>query len=840
MMQGFAVRVGATSAVRSSHRRWWFVLLLLCSLGRPAAAGQDLLAIEDLVFANPQAALKEARGVLQETTDPQTRLDAIRQAVDALYFHSDPQAALPLAIEGTKLAEQLQAHDAMAEMLLARAFVESPYGEPNAAAKAFLQQAQRIAEEHQLQRHLAYSLNEQAAEAFEGYDYSGAYELYTRGYAAAEAGGRGFPMAYALLGMANIETGMQRNDPDWERGLKHLREAVELVDAERHPVVGTVVFNAVGEAMRRKGDLVEAHQYARRSLDLAERTGLPDAIGLALDILAHVELAQRHADEALQLSARAQALSYFVAGAEVFRLRLALIRARAWAIKGQAAPSESALKEAERLAAEDSRPEPPAQLHEAAAEIYANLGQYKRAHDHLVELRRLEAETARLANNRVITELNVKFDVERKEHEAALGLARERISESQRRQLVAGLAAALLGAAALAWLLRMQWAQRRKLGALSRELQSRNLALEDLNTKRTRLLAAACHDLRQPAHALGMLAETVSSTDPPVALDSRLASIRHCATSLCDMLSMLMDLHQLEQGHYAPEVGPVPLDEVLEEVQLQFTVAAVQNGLSLKVRRCGAWVHTDANLLRRIVFNLVSNAIKYTPHGSVSVDCEAIGPWVRVRVSDTGVGIPRERLGDVFTEYVRLDAARSTESLGIGLAIVKRAADLIGHPLHIDSELGRGTTLSVDLPLHLDAPPPQADGGPEHHARPDPCQVIVIIENDRESRQALHELLASWGHTVVSGKDSAGACAELPANTAPALIISDLRLGAEDGFAAIAALRQRAGNPTVQALLLTGDLDTAVAAQAADAGIVLLHKPVHAKRLRAAIALALA
>jgi signal transduction histidine kinase/ActR/RegA family two-component response regulator len=838
MVLGVRYMAALSSIRRRNRHRWWCSLALLSLLSGPAAARPSLQAIEDVVHADPQAALAQAQRALQQATGPRARLDAIRQAVNALYFHSDPPAALPLAIEGVQLAQELDAPDAQAEMALAQAFVESPYGEPNATAKAFLQQAERIAEQHQLPRHRAYALNELAAHAYEAYDYAGAYELYTRAFAAAEQGGRGFPMAYALLGMLNIETGSQRNDPDWERGLRHMQEAISLVDSERHPVIGMVVFNAVAEAMRRKGDLVQARRHAGRAVELAERTKLPDAIGLALDVLAHVELAQGHADEALQLSSRALALSSFVAGAEVFRIRLALIRARAWALKGQAAPSEAALKEAQRLAAEDSRPEPSAQFHDAAAEVYANLGQYRRAHEHQVELRRLEAETARLASNRVIAELNVKFDVERKEHEAALSQARERSSDAQRRQLAVGLAMALVAAGALAWLLRLQWSQRRQLGVLSQELALRNEALEDMNARRTRLLAAACHDLRQPAHALSLLVDTVSSHDPPAALDSRLASIRHCASSLCDMLSMLMDLHRLEQGHYTPELAPVRLDDVLEEVQLHFTVTAMQKGLSLKVLGCGGvWVLSDANLLRRMLFNLVSNAIKYTPQGSVSVDAALNGGRIRLRVADTGVGIPRERLDDVFTEYVRLDTAREIEGLGIGLAIVKRAAELIGHHLQITSELGRGTTVMVDLPLHIETVPLRPDNALAPQAPPDPGQVIVIVENDRESRQALHDLLASWGYTVVSGEDSAGVRAALRADQTPALIISDLHLGTEDGFTAIQALRRDGRD--APAWLLTGDLDAAVVAQAAEAGVTLLHKPVHTRRLRAAIAAAL-
>ncbi len=818
----------------------WIGLLLAMACGA-AQARLSLEALDKIVFANPPAALEQAQEVLKTSTDPELRLDAIRQAVIALYFDSESPGMAALVAEGTALAQRLHADDALCEMLLGKAFIASPFGEPSPEAEKLLQQARRIAERQKLHAQLSYVLRELSAYAHSAYRFTEAYELQLQAYAAAEASGHPFPKAYALLGMGSIETGSHRAEPDWDRGLRHLREGVALVDGDRYPAMAIVAHSTIGEVLRKKGDIDEARQHIERAVAYSEMLGWPEQLGLSLDLLAHIAQAQGRPDEALRLVDRATKLSGFVSGAKVFRLRLALLRATAWAAKGQRAPAEAALAEARQFAGEENNPEPWASYHEAAAKAHSLLGDYERAHRHMLELRRFEAQKANVANDRVISELNVKFDVERKEHESALIQARERESTLQRHLLSAGLAAAVLAVTALALLLRLQWAQRRKLGVLSAQLQQRNESLEDLNAKRTRLLAAACHDLRQPAHALGMLAETVSSTDAPAVLDSRLASIRRCCASLCDMLSMLMDLHRLEQGHYAPEIGPVALDTLLEEVELHFTIAAMQKGLSLKVRRCGAWVRTDPNLLRRIVFNLVSNAIRYTPRGRIGVDCRIVGDDVRLCVADTGIGIPRERLDDVFTEYVQLDRTGSADGLGIGLAIVKRAADLIGHRLHIESEPGRGTALSVDLPLHAGPPPSLTDGStPEDHARPDPSQLIAIIENDRECREALHGLLASWGHTVVSGKDSDAVAAQLAPGTAPALVISDLHLGTEDGFGAIDTLRRRAGDPRLQALLLTGDLDATVAERAAASAVTLLHKPVQARRLRLAIGLALA
>jgi CheY-like chemotaxis protein len=223
----------------------------------------------------------------------------------------------------------------------------------------------------------------------------------------------------------------------------------------------------------------------------------------------------------------------------------------------------------------------------------------------------------------------------------------------------------------------------------------------------------------------------------------------------------------------------------------------------------------------------------------VNVDAELVAGVVRLRVADTGIGIPPERLDDAFAEYVRLDTGGAAEGLGIGLAIVKRAADLIGHVVQIDSMPGRGTTVSVGLPLHVGVVPLAVASAPADHATPDPGDIIAIIENDRESRLAMQALLTSWGYTVVSGDDSRSIAAALPAGRRPALILADLPRGAEDGFVAISALRGPGGAGAVPAWLLTGDLDASVPTRAAQADITLMHKPVQTRRLRAAIAAAL-
>ncbi len=837
MVPGFSDSVRRGGRGRPSQCwRWLWMVTFALACGQ-AAARVPLETIEQAVFTDSRAALQQAQQGLKTATDPEARLDLIRQAVWSLLFENLDGAAA-LVKEGLALAQALNAHDAMCEMLLAQSDLVAPFERPSAEADALLLKAQRLAEEHGLARQLSWLLAGRGVRSSRAFRYVEAYELLIRSHAIAEGQHNIFAMAYALVWMANVESRPGTGAPGAEQALAHYRQAAELVDLAPYKSMGALTVGAWAEALAERGDFAEAQRQYERTIAAVGTQGSPTQLGSLHQKLAQMQLAQGQPAKALETVAKVRRISRIAA--EWGASSLALLQARALAATGQASEAQAALKEAEQLARANGRPQAMARVHEAAAEVEAKAGRFEQAHAHLVELRRIEAETTDKVNDRLISELNTKFDVERREHEAALAQASARESDLQRRSLAAVLAGAVVLAAVMGVLLRMQFVQRRKLARVSNELANRNEALEDLNTKRTRLLAAACHDLRQPAHALGMLVESFSSTEGPVPLENRLASIRRCCASLCDMLSMLMDLHRLEQGHYAAEVGQVALDTVLEEVELHFTLAAVQKGLSLKVGRCGAIVRTDPNLVRRIAFNLVSNAIKYTARGGVRVEAEIRGGMVRLRVTDTGIGIPPERMDDVFTEYVRLDSARSAEGLGIGLAIVKRAADLIGHRLQVASAVGQGTTLSIDLPLDIGPPPAPPDAAPpEPAARPRPGQVIAIVENDRECRDALHGLLASWGYTVVSGRDSDSLAANLPPGATPSLVISDLHLGTEDGFGAIAALRRRAGNEGLRAMLLTGDLDAEVAMQAERAQVTLLHKPVQARRLRAIIGAAM-
>ncbi|RTL41633.1 MAG: hybrid sensor histidine kinase/response regulator [Burkholderiales bacterium] len=390
--------------------------------------------------------------------------------------------------------------------------------------------------------------------------------------------------------------------------------------------------------------------------------------------------------------------------------------------------------------------------------------------------------------------------------------------------------------------------QRRRLQGLADALQTRNHELQDLAGARARLLAAACHDLRQPAHALGLAAELAMlararGPAPENAEDvqRRLQSIRRNSITLSDMLGELMDQSRLAGGSYAPEIGPVAVQDLLDEIQLQFSDLARRKGLSLRVEPSDATVTSDRHLLRRIGFNLVSNAVKYTERGEVNVRTTRLNPGrIQLSVEDTGPGIAPQDLPQIFDDYVRLDTGMHQEGLGIGLSIVRRAADLLGHRLDIRSVPGLGTTLTLTLDEVTRTEAQQAPA--MSTAKPGGNQLIAVLEDDVESRHALTQLLVHWGFRVITATSAIDLARRLgsPAPETPSLLLTDLHLGHLDGLDEAASIRRWPGCDHLPVLLLTGDLDPAIAARAAAQQVTVAHKPIIPRRLLPLVQSALA
>jgi CheY-like chemotaxis protein len=380
--------------------------------------------------------------------------------------------------------------------------------------------------------------------------------------------------------------------------------------------------------------------------------------------------------------------------------------------------------------------------------------------------------------------------------------------------------------------------ERRVIMATS-ELRAKKEEAETATRAKSRFLAAASHDLRQPIHALGMfvarLAQLPHDRETRHLINNLEASVR----AMQDLLDALLDISRLDADAVRVQLQPVPLAPLLEQLRGALLPVATEKGLRLRVRASDLWVQTDPTLLHRILLNLVGNALRYTGHGGVLVGCRRSGGGLlRIEIWDTGVGIAPEYQQDIFREFYQIGNPERDRSkgLGLGLNIVDRTARLLGHPLQLCSIPGHGTRFCIELPL---APPGDLQA---LLAASEPVPLddvrglrILVIEDDRHSAQALRGLLDSWGCVVAVVEGLQGALTTIEGGFCPDLILSDFRLrGGETGMATLESLGSVLGRQ-LPACLMSGDTDPELIQSCRDAGLPLLHKPVRPAKLRTLI-----
>lgn len=394
-------------------------------------------------------------------------------------------------------------------------------------------------------------------------------------------------------------------------------------------------------------------------------------------------------------------------------------------------------------------------------------------------------------------------------------------------------------------------AERAAIEALSRanetleaRVMERTLELEDAlgnaeraNASRSRFVAAASHDLLQPLSAAKLFISSVAEED--LAPDARAAldKAQNALLSVEGILGALLDISKLESGRAAVSVGPVPLDRLLAQLNDEFGAIAQAKGLRLTVVPSRRVVTSDPAYLRRILQNLIGNAIRYTDRGRVLVGVRRRGGMVRIEVRDTGPGIPEEEQDNIFKEFHRLNArASASEGMGLGLAIVERACALLGHPLGLSSEIGRGTCFMVQVPLSegaalTEGPRPAPISRPAMQNR-----IVFLVENDGDLRRAMGLLLEKWGISVLdaaSGEEALELIEEL--GILPDCFIVDYNLGeGMDGLRFLAEVRARHGS--VPARIVTADRRPELRAACAEAGAGLMIKPLDPRALETFIA----
>lgn len=367
------------------------------------------------------------------------------------------------------------------------------------------------------------------------------------------------------------------------------------------------------------------------------------------------------------------------------------------------------------------------------------------------------------------------------------------------------------------------------------QLRSRTDEAERANHAKSRFLAAASHDLRQPMHALGLFVAELAERLRGSEHRTLIGQIEESVGAMEDLLDALLDMSKLDAGGVSVRRSQFPLQPMLSRIAEDSGADALQRGLRLKLRATRLWVESDPLLLERILINLVSNAVRYTQRGSILIAVRRRGDDAVIEVRDSGPGIPAEAHDMIFEEFYQLQnpARARGQGLGLGLAIVRRLAGLLGHEVNVRSRPARGSVFSVRV--RCVACPEGRCGDNE----PQPLAVrlsasVVVIDDDFGSRSSIAGLLGSWGCDVLCAADlSEARDAMRQRSDLPALILCDFRLAAvASGIDVLDALLAEQGGD-ISAALITGDTDPQVRRMAAARGYPVLHKPVRPARLRA-------
>lgn len=373
---------------------------------------------------------------------------------------------------------------------------------------------------------------------------------------------------------------------------------------------------------------------------------------------------------------------------------------------------------------------------------------------------------------------------------------------------------------------------------LADDLLRQKQIAEEANLAKSRFLAAASHDLRQPSHALSLLVGALRGAQTRAEEARILVQIERSADALNTLFGALLDVSRLDAGVVEVHRRPFPVDAVLERVCTEYMVDASAKNIRLTRIPCRAIVDTDPVLLERIARNLVSNAVRYTDTGRIVVGCRRRGVHIAIQVWDTGRGIPHDQINLVFQEYYQVDnPERDREKgLGLGLAIVRRLVDLLECGLQVRSEPGCGSCfeICVDRCDRAPAPLDASEGATDDITQT--SGLVVVVDDELAIREGMSKLLGMWGYDTIvadSGDDAIERLSACPRS--PDLLVCDFRLrGTENGLKVIERLRTEY-NQEIPAMLISGDTAADRLAEAHASHCLLLHKPIPNGKLRAAI-----
>jgi two-component system, sensor histidine kinase len=357
-------------------------------------------------------------------------------------------------------------------------------------------------------------------------------------------------------------------------------------------------------------------------------------------------------------------------------------------------------------------------------------------------------------------------------------------------------------------------------------------AADRANLAKSRFLATASHDLRQPLQSLALLNGTLKRLIRDGDALEVLVSQEEAIGAMSRLLNALLDISKLESGAIKPAPADFAVASLLEALRSEFSGLASSKGIALEIPSSDLVVHGDATLVGQILRNLVSNAIKYTPAGRVRLSAQAQPPLVRIEVEDTGVGIAADELPRIYEEFYQIgvgpNAARN--GYGLGLSIVRRLIQLLDLKLDVRSAVGQGSVFSLTLPLGEAQPTPERPR-PARVSRPETAPLVLILDDDRAVREATRLLLKVAGYRVLMAGTLAEAVQAAEEHPDIALLVTDYHLGNDEtGIQAITTMRELVG-PGLKAVLITGDTSSAMRDLERDAHLRLVSKPINADEL---------
>lgn len=359
---------------------------------------------------------------------------------------------------------------------------------------------------------------------------------------------------------------------------------------------------------------------------------------------------------------------------------------------------------------------------------------------------------------------------------------------------------------------------------------------EMANIAKSKFLAAASHDLRQPLHALTLLHSVLQDRIDDDQSRKIMRQINVSTAAMESLFDTLLDISRLEAGALVPSINHFELQDIIDKLHNDYVMESAKRGLSYVCEPCDVVLKTDPVLLEQILRNYLTNAFRYTHKGEIKLHCEPVVNGVNIHVTDTGIGIAKQQQVEIFREFHQINNVERDRSkgMGLGLAIVHRVAHLLHHPIFVESNVGAGSTFSITVPL---GEKDQVDAKVHSVlAEPDTCDpdiAIALVDDDVQVRESMQALFEFWGCKLFSAASANDVLSQVTAeNKTLHGIIADYRLSEYNtGVDAIRCIREALGQ-NIPAVIVTGDTEAEKQPDVQESGLQLLHKPVAPAKLR--------